>query len=121
MAPGEKIWTYSMLGGYMAVDGTSIATAQGTGAVTRVLQVKKDADAAYIRKLLRVSATREDESQKVGVLSVKNMLQITETNRNINVDIDARNIKKDVHYDVDNIMSGCWGKGTRENIVKEVV
>ena len=41
MAPGEKIWTYSMLGGYMAVDGTSIATAQVTGAVARVLQVKK--------------------------------------------------------------------------------
>lgn len=120
MAPGEKIWTYSMLGGYMAVDGTSIATAQVTGAVARVLQVKKDADAAYIRKLLRVSTTREDESQKVGVLSVKNMLQITETNSNINVDIDARNIKKDVHYDVDNIVSGCWGKGTHENIVKEV-
>ena len=120
MAPGEKIWTYSMLGGYMAVDGTSIATAQVTGAVARVLQVKKDADAAYIRKLLRVSTTREDESQKVGVLSVKNMLQITETNSNINVDIDARNIKKDVHYDVDNIVSGCWGKGTHDNIVKEV-
>ena len=65
MAPGEKIWTYSMLGGYMAVDGTSIATAQVTGVVTRVLQVKKD-----------------------------------------------------VHYDVDNIVSGCWGKGTHEIIVR---
>lgn len=29
-------------------------------------------------------------------------------------------VKKDVHYDVDNIVSGCWGKGTHENIVKEV-
>ena len=67
MALGEKTWTYSMLGGYMAVDGTSIATAQVTGAVTRVLQVKKD-----------------------------------------------------VHYDVDNIVSGCRGKGTHDNIVKEV-
>ena len=41
MAPGEKIWTYSMLGGYVAVDGTSIATAQVTGAVARILQVRK--------------------------------------------------------------------------------
>ena len=65
MALGEKTWTYSMLGGYMAVDGTSIATAQVTGVVTRVLQVKKD-----------------------------------------------------VHYDVDNIVSGCWGKGTHEIIVR---
>ena len=87
MAPGEKIWTYSMLGGYVAVDGTSIATAQVTGAVARILQVRKEADTEYVRKLLQISSVRSEQSQYAGVLNVRNAVQMAQENTTLDVNL----------------------------------
>ena len=94
MAPGEKIWTYSMLGGYVAVDGTSIATAQVTGAVARILQTRRGADAEYVRKLLRSSSVRSEESQHTGVLNVRNAVRVAEGNATLDVNLAPKVMEK---------------------------
>lgn len=119
MAPGEKIWTYSMLGGYVAVDGTSIATAQVTGAVARILQTRRGADAEYVRKLLRSSSVRSEESQHTGVLNVRNAVRVAEENAVWNVDIAPKIRETTTSYDVDQIVTGCWLKGDHSNMIAD--
>lgn len=119
MAPGEKIWTYSMLGGYMAVDGTSIATAQVTGAVARILQVRKEADAEYVRKLLQISSVRSEQSQHTGVLNVRNALQTAQENTTLDVNLAPKVMEKNTAYNVDQIVTGCWLKGVHKKMVTD--
>lgn len=120
MAPGEKIWTYSMLGGYMAVDGTSIATAQVTGAVARILQVRKEADAEYVRKLLQISSVRSEQSQHTGVLNVRNAVQMAEENATLDVNLAPKVMEKNIAYDVDQIVTGCWTKSAHDKMVTDI-
>ena len=120
MAPGEKIWTYSMLGGYVAVDGTSIATAQVTGAVARILQVRKEADAEYVRKLLQISSVRSEQSQHTGVLNVRNAVQMAEENATLDVNLAPKVMEKNIAYDVDQIVTGCWTKSAHDKMVTDI-
>lgn len=117
MAPGEKIWTYSMLGGYVAVDGTSIATAQVTGAVARILQVRKEADTEYVRKLLQISSVRSEQSQYAGVLNVRNAVQMAQENTTLDVNLAPKVREKNTAYDVDQIVTGCWLKSDHVNMI----
>ena len=117
LAPGEKVWTYSILGGYMAVDGTSISTAQVTGAIAILLKNKPEVSSDEIKKMLKISSRPEKQSQVVGVLNVERLLEVAE--KGINNQIWEKGIKKEkeANYNLDEIVSGCWGKAQHKNFV----
>ncbi len=115
LAPGEKVWTYSSLAGYTAVDGTSIAAAHVTGAVAQLLEKYPEADGTFIKQLLRSTAKVSENSQNVGVMDVTNALETGEHFDTTDIEKDTQPVQMEQEaYDTDGIISGCWNKEDHE-------
>lgn len=111
LAPGEKVWTYSSLAGYTAVDGTSIAAAHVTGAVAQLLEKYPEADGTFIKQLLRSTAKVSENSQNVGVMDVTNALETGEHFDTTDIEKDTQPVQMEQEaYDTDGIISGCWSR-----------
>lgn len=72
LAPGEEVFTESMLGLYTQVDGTSVAAPHAAAAASLIWQKDKEKSSAFVRGLLDESANRtiSDETE-AGIVDVE--------------------------------------------------
>lgn len=118
-APGEKVWTHGVLQGITPVDGTSIAAAHVTGAVSLLLQTNSNADYEFIKQLLQFSASTIAKNCKEGILNISKAI-IREKNykvQNTNEKVVPANFDIPQSYDTNNIITGCWSSKRHGELV----
>lgn len=121
LAPGEKVWSYSVLQGLMAVDGTSIATAHVTGVVAALLEKKPDMGTEFARQLLTASSVQTEGQEEIGILNIGSAVEMQESFQVQEREVLPRTDVALEEYDTSGIVSGSWGKADHESTVMAVM
>lgn len=128
LAPGDQIVTDGPLDGIYIESGTSLSTAQVTGAASLLWSKDSSKSADYVRKLLSSTSQRiETEEMPAGVLDVENSLQqmgIFETyyEENPVEHMELQSISEiATGFDAGNLVNGYWGAGAHEELIDHAV
>lgn len=125
LAPGDQIVTNSILFGLSGVEGTSIATAQITGAASILWGLDNSRSADFVRQLMKqtVKAVSNAGEYDAGLVDVGYAIENYETFAQNYVPGDSsdmewvRNETQPEVFDDVEIVNGLWSAGTHATIV----
>ncbi len=123
LAPGEQVCTTGLFYGTIGVSGTSIATAQVTGAAAMLKAKDKTKSADFIRGLLRASS-KEVEGTNAGLIDCGYALEIYDEyaksyTKGEDTDEKFENDKKlpDYSDDANVVVEGLWDIGNHTDLI----
>ena len=111
-APGEGIITTGLFNGYIAAEGTSLATPHVTAAAAIIKSLDESKNASNIKNLIVASSYRISENSNVAILDIENMINhVSCFYESENEELCINNNSLD-EYNEDVIAVGSWGKTT---------
>lgn len=126
LAPGEQVCTTGLFYGTIGVSGTSIATAQVTGAAAMLKAKDKTKSNDFIRGLLKTSS-KEVEGTNAGLIDCEYALEIyDEYSKSYTKDekavekLENNETVSDYSDQADIVVEGLWSASEHEVIVKSV-
>lgn len=127
-APGSQIITTGLFGGTLVTEGTSIATAQVSGAASLLWSLDKDKDAGFIRSLL-VSTTQKMEftgQSDGGLLDIENAMQQYDALEKVYqlkvleyIDLQSDSVAED--FRGIELINGSWTQDNHDEMAKYTV
>ena len=107
-APGESIISTTIVGGYTAANGTSLAAPHVTAAAALIKALNRQRTTAEIRNLILATANTSVENNAVGILDIENMLAHADEFDYTTTQTTYQNETSFDEYNQDDIVVGSW-------------
>ena len=120
-APGESIISTTIVGGYTAANGTSLAAPHVTAAAALIKAVNGQRTTAEIRNLILATANTSIESNPIGILDIENMLLYADEFDYASTQTTYQNSTSFDEYNQDDIAVGYWADDKHQQITQDVI
>lgn len=124
LAPGSKVITTGLYGGYLVTEGTSIAAAQVSGAASLIWAQDKSKSADFVRRLLETTAQVNDENNgmsEAGLIDVEEAFRqydaFAEVYTEQQNEYASLNDKEPESYDDVDLVNGSWTTADHQNMI----
>lgn len=122
-APGSQIITTGLFGGSLVTEGTSIATAQVSGAASLLWAMDKSRSAGYIRSLLTSTSQKMENSgiSNAGLIDIENAVKQYKEFSNIYVEDKTEYVgignRETEDYSGIKLVNGSWSGDSHAGMV----
>lgn len=119
-APGESVQTTTIVSGYTANNGTSLAAPHVTAAAALIKAKNSQRTTADIKNLISATANKSVEGNEKGIIDIENMLTHADDFDYTNNQTTYQNTEPFDEYDQDAVVVGSWSATRHQNMTANV-
>ena len=119
-APGESVQTTTIVSGYTAQNGTSLAAPHVTAAAALIKAKNRQRTTADIKNLILATANKSVEENEKGILDIENMLANADDFDYTDNQMIYQNAEPFDEYNEENIVVGSWAASAHQQLTQQV-